>query len=835
MRVWPGKPFPLGAHYDGSGVNFALYSANATHVELCLFDSIEDIKEAKRIRLPERTDFVWHGYFPDLAPGQLYGFRVHGPYEPHHGHRFNPHKVLLDPYAKSIARNVRWTDAMFGYRVGHPQGDLSFDDRDNAAAAPLAIVVDDRFRWGKDTQLRTPWHKTLIYETHVKGFTMKHPGVPKALRGTYAGLASSAAVQHLQDLGVTAVELMPVHAKIQDRHLVDKGLSNYWGYNTLGFLAPDPSYSSKKDPQGCVNEFKQMVKKLHQAGIEVILDVVYNHTAEGNHFGPTVSLRGIDNSSYYRLVQGQRRFYMDYTGCGNTLNMLTPHVLQLIMDSLRYWVTEMHVDGFRFDLCSALGRESHAFDRLGAFFDIIHQDPVLSQVKLISEPWDLGEGGYQVGNFPLLWAEWNGKYRDCIRQFWRGDGGTMSEFATRITGSSDLYEHNGKRPYASVNFVTSHDGFCLQDLVSYNDKHNHANGEDNRDGDNHNLSWNCGAEGLTDNLQIRKIRERQKRNLMLTLLLSQGVPMIRCGDELSHTQGGNNNAYCQDNEISWLDWKLTTDEEKYLKFVKRAIRLWKNNPVFQRQKFFQGRQVGGTNALDITWLTPNGKPMSDSDWNEQHARCLAVRLEGAMLDEVDEKGRQIVGNTFLLLLNAHHHPVDFTLPPHRDNEFWKPTLDSCESTPASGLMCQGQVYRVSAHGMAVLRLKSVASRVAARLLRWIQPEMSSSVLVPEADEPDTVAESAVDAIDGEETVPVEAPGKTPAKPVEESAEVKVQEADTAVEEPVEEESADPVAPAEEAEATATEDSEVADDETDDTIEPPVDDDDEAEEEEPPKK
>ncbi len=734
MRVWPGKPYPLGAHWDGSGVNFAIYSANSSSVELCLFDGVDENKESRRIKLPERTDFVWHGYFPDIKPGQLYGYRVHGPYEPHHGHRFNPNKVLLDPYAHAMGRQIRWSDSMFGYKVGHPQADLSFDDRDNAANAPLAMVIDDGFRWGKDQRPQTPWHKTLIYEVHVKGFTMKHPGVPKALRGTYAGLASPAAIQHMLDLGITAVELMPVHAKIQDRHLVDKGLSNYWGYNTLAFFAPEPAYASQKDPVGCVREFKSMVKKLHQAGIEVILDVVYNHTAEGNHFGPTVSLRGIDNSSYYRLVHGQRRFYMDYTGCGNTLNMLTPHVLQLIMDSLRYWVEEMHVDGFRFDLCSALARELHEVDRLGAFFDIIHQDPVLSRVKLIAEPWDLGEGGYQVGNFPLLWTEWNGKYRDCVRQFWRGDGGKMSEFATRLTGSSDLYEHNGKRPYASINFVTSHDGYSLQDLVSYNEKHNHANGEDNNDGDNHNLSWNCGVEGPTDKLEIQKIRERQKRNFMATLLLSQGVAMIRAGDELSKTQSGNNNAYCQDNEISWLDWNLTDEQQRFLKFVKRTVRLWRSHPVFQRRKFFQGRQIRGKEVQDITWLTPQGKPMTDKDWREPHVRCLAVRLEGAMIDEVDEKGRQILGSTFLLLLNAHHHPVDFRLPSHRENEFWKPTLDSCESNPDHGLMCQGELYRVPGHGMAVLRLKTVASKIAARLLRWLHPETAVSLIVPDEEQ-----------------------------------------------------------------------------------------------------
>ncbi len=734
-KVWPGSPYPLGANWDGAGVNFALYSANATKVELCLFDEIDDIHESQRIELPEQTDFVWHGYLPGLKPGQLYGYRVHGPYEPHHGHRFNANKVLLDPYAKSIGREIRWTDAMFGYDVSDPAKDLSFDDRDNAAAAPLSVVVDNRFRWGNDKPLKTPWHKTLIYELHVKGFTMKHPGVPKEKRGTYAGLASRASIQHMLDLGVTAVELMPIHEKIDDRHLIEKGLSNYWGYNTLGFFAPELSYSSDKTPQGSVNEFKSMVKKLHQAGLEVILDVVYNHTAEGNHHGPTVCLRGIDNSSYYRMVHDDRRFYMDYTGCGNTLNMQTPHVLQLIMDSLRYWVNEMHIDGFRFDLCSALARELHEVDKLGAFFDIIHQDPILSQVKLIAEPWDLGEGGYQVGNFPILWTEWNGKYRDCVRQFWRGDGGTMSEFATRMTGSSDLYQHNGKRPYASINFVTSHDGFCMRDLVSYNEKHNLANGEDNRDGDNNNESWNCGEEGPTDQQEVLKLRGRQVRNLMTTLLLSQGVPMMRAGDELSHTQNGNNNAYCQDNEISWLDWELDPVKEKFLKYVKRVVRLWKNNPVFQRRHFFQGRKIRGDEVQDISWITPGGKAMTDENWNEPHVQCLAVRLEGGLIAEVDEKGRQIHGKTFLMLLNANKHPVDFTLPAHKENEFWKPTIDSSDSSQETGLMRQGQVYRMMGNSIAVLRLKTVSSRIAARLLEWIQPERASTLFVPDAPDP----------------------------------------------------------------------------------------------------
>src|SRR5581483_5418632 len=524
MRVWPGRPYPLGATWDGVGVNFALFSEHATKVELCLFDSPEATAEAQRIALPEHTDQVWHAYLPDVEPGQLYGYRVHGPYEPTKGHRFNPHKLILDPYAKAIGRDLRWDDTLFGYTIGDPKADLSYDTRDSAPFAPLAAVVDTAFTWGDDRPPRTPWHKTLIYELHVKGFTMRHPEVPEKLRGSYAGLASEAAIQHLLSLGVTAVELMPVHHHVDDRHLVERDLCNYWGYNTLAFFAPELRYASKHSPRKSVQEFKMMVRALHAAGIEVILDVVYNHTGEGNQMGPTVSTRGVDNASYYRLSPKDPRYYMDFTGCGNTLNMQNPRVLQFIMDSLRYWVTDMRVDGFRFDLASTLARELFAVDKLGAFFDIIQQDPILSQVKLIAEPWDVGEGGYQVGNFPVLWTEWNGKYRDCVRRFWKGDGGTASEMATRLAGSSDLYAWSGRTPHASINFITCHDGFSLQDLVSYNDKHNEANGEGNRDGANDNNSWNCGVEGPTNDPAIKALRERQKRNLIVTLFLSQGVP-----------------------------------------------------------------------------------------------------------------------------------------------------------------------------------------------------------------------------------------------------------------------------------------------------------------------
>ncbi len=654
----------MGATWDGAGVNFAIYSEHATKVELCLFDSVRAKKETHRIALPEQSDMVWHAYLPDVGPGLLYGFRVHGPYDPARGHRFNPMKVLLDPYAKEIARDVRWSDSMFGYRIGDPHSDLSYDDRDNAAHAPLAAVVDSAFTWGDDRHPRTPWHRTVIYELHVKGWTKQHPGVPKALRGTYAGLASEAAISYLTDLGVTAVELMPVHYHLDDRHLVEKKLKNYWGYNTLSFFAPDPRYSSARQSRDAVREFKRMVRTLHLAGIEVILDVVYNHTAEGNQSGPTISLRGVDNASYYRLVHGEPRYYMDYTGCGNTLNMLCPRVLQLIMDSLRYWVQEMHVDGFRFDLCSALARELHAVDRLGAFFDIICQDPVLSQVKLIAEPWDLGEGGYQVGNFPVGWTEWNGKFRDSVRSFWRGDGETVSELASRLSGSSDLYEHSGRRPYASINFVVAHDGFTLHDLVSYNEKHNEANREGNADGESHNRSWNCGVEGATNDPEILALREKQKRNLLTTLIFSQGVPMLCAGDEMGRTQRGNNNAYCQDNKISWVDWELSEDRRKLRDFVKRLLKTRAEQAVLRRRQFFQGRPIRGSGVKDVYWLEPSGKEMEDEAWNSGFVRSLGMLLPGDQIDETDERGHRIAGDTFLLLLNAHHEPIPFVLPAH---------------------------------------------------------------------------------------------------------------------------------------------------------------------------
>ncbi len=679
MRVWPGAPYPLGATWDGGGTNFAIFSEHATQVDLCLFTSANDTTETHRIALREQTDQVWHAYLPDVRPGQCYGYRVHGPYEPERGHRFNPQKLVLDPYAKAIARKVLWSDAMFGYQIGNGAADLVIDDRDSAPYAPLGVVVDPAFTWGDDRPPRIPWHRTVIYELHVKGFTMQHPEVPEALRGTYAGLTSDPVLRHLEQLGVTTVELMPIHHHVDDRHLVERGLVNYWGYNTLAFFAPDIRYVASGEADEAVREFKMLVRSFHAAGIEVILDVVYNHTAEGNHLGPTLSLRGIDNAAYYRLSPENPRYYMDFTGCGNTLNMRHPRVLQLIMDSLRYWVLEMHVDGFRFDLASALARELHEVDRLGAFFDIIHQDPVLSQVKLIAEPWDVGPGGYQVGNFPVLWTEWNGKYRDCIRRFWKGDGGTAGETASRLSGSSDLYEHSGRKPYASINFVTCHDGFTLQDLVSYNDKHNFANGEDNRDGANDNHSWNCGAEGPTDDPAIQALRARQRRNLMATLLLSQGVPMLLAGDELGQTQQGNNNTYCQDSELSWLNWTLNPDQQDFLKFVRHVIQLRATHPVLRRRQFFQGRPIRGSDIKDLIWLAPTGLEMTDEDWNVGFARCLGMLLAGDAITETDSRGRRITGESLVLLLNAHYEPINFHLPELPRVQRWEVLLNTAES------------------------------------------------------------------------------------------------------------------------------------------------------------
>ena len=700
FAVWPGKPYPLGATWDGEGVNFSLFSEHAQRVDLCIFTP-EGRRELQRIAMKWQTDQIWHCYLPEARPGLLYGYRVHGPDEPLQGHRFNPHKLLLDPYAKDILGPPRWNDALFGYHIGHPNADLATDHRDSAAAMPKCQVIDTAFTWGNDRPPNTPWHDTIIYELHVKGFTIAHPDVPPALRGTYAGLACAPIVEHLQRLGVTAVELMPVHTFIDDRHLREKGLRNFWGYNSIGFFAPDSRYSYS----GHISEFKTMVKTLHSAGIEVILDVVYNHTAEGNHLGPTMSFRGIDNAAYYRLLRDHPRYYMDYTGTGNTLNMMHPRVLQIIMDSLRYWVLEMHVDGFRFDLASALARELHEVNRLGAFFDIIHQDPILSQVKLIAEPWDLGEGGYQVGNFPIGWTEWNGKYRDVVRSYWKGDGGLIGELAYRLTGSSDLYESGGRRPYASINFATCHDGFTLHDMVSYNQKHNEANLEDNRDGDNNNNSWNCGAEGPTNNKHINDLRLRQKRNFLATLFFSQGVPMLLAGDELGRTQRGNNNAYCQDNAISWVNWDLSADDKELHKFVRHLIRLRKRHPSFRRRHFFQGRHIKGADVKDITWLSPNGKEMSDEEWRTSFARCLGLFLAGNAIEEFDEKGRLIKDENLLLLLNADHNDIAFILPSEPAFARWETLVDTSFSNgkrPDGRFYSSRQAYPLQARSLVLL-------------------------------------------------------------------------------------------------------------------------------------
>jgi glycogen operon protein len=708
VRTRPGRPYPLGATWDGAGVNFALFSEHATGVELCLFHPGDPSRELHRLAVRECTDQIWHIYLPQARPGLLYGYRVHGPWEPTAGHRFNPAKVLFDPYAKAIAGAVAWSDAMFGYRVGDPAADLARDDRDNAPSVPKSVVVDPAFTWGDDRPPRTPWHETVIYEVHVKGFTTRHPEVPRDARGTYSGLASPAAVEHLKRLGVTAVELLPVHHSVTEKALRDRALTNYWGYNSIGFFAPDARFSSTGARGEQVAEFKTMVKTLHQAGIEVILDVVYNHTAEGNHLGPTLCFRGIDNAAYYRLVAEDRRRYVDYTGCGNTLNMMHPRAIQLIMDSLRYWVLDMHVDGFRFDLAAALARELHDVNRLSAFFDVIHQDPVISQVKLIAEPWDLGEGGYQVGNFPVGWAEWNGKYRDTVRRYWRGDSGQLAELGYRLTGSSDLYEPGGRRPYASVNFVTAHDGFTLADLVSYGRKHNEANGEANGDGADDNLSWNGGVEGRTDDAKIVQVRERQTRNFLATLFLSQGIPMLCGGDEIGRSQGGNNNAYCQDNDISWFQWPLARQAGRQLEFTRRLIRLRLDNPVFHRRAFFHGRRVLGAASKDLSWFRPDGKEMTEEAWANGQSRCLGLRLAGDAIEEVDHMGEPIAGDTFLVLLNAHEQVVPFILPAHEARVRWELVLDTraWELEEGGRTFRAGEIYDLEARSLAVLRLRS---------------------------------------------------------------------------------------------------------------------------------
>jgi glycogen operon protein len=674
IKTYPGNPFPLGATWDGDGVNFAINAENATGIDLCLFDD-PWAKESIRIPITEVSHHVWHVYIPGLKPGQLYGYRVYGPYEPANGHRFNPNKLLIDPYAKAIAGDLKWSDALFGYEVGHPQEDLSFSDTDSAPYVPKSVVIDDAFNWEGVKSPMVPYHKSIIYETHVKGFTKLHPSIPAEIRGTYAAIGHPVTIQYLHDLGITAVELMPVHYFITDRHLQENNLTNYWGYNTIGFFAPDSRFSSSGVRGEQVREFKEMVKALHKAGIEVILDVVYNHTGEGSHMGPTLSFRGIDNASYYRLTE-EKRFYMDYTGTGNTLNAQLPSVLRLIMDSLRYWITEMHVDGFRFDLAATLARELHEVDRLGSFFDIIHQDPLISQVKLIAEPWDIGEGGYQVGKFPPGWAEWNGKYRDCVRDYWRGADSMLGEFALRFTGSPDLYKDDYRQPTASINFVTAHDGFTLNDLVSYNEKHNEANCENNQDGESHNRSWNCGVEGPTDDPEILHMRQKQKRNLLTTLFLSQGVPMLVAGDELSRTQGGNNNAYCQDNEISWINWDAA--DKDLLHFTQKLIHLYKSHPVFSRRRWFQGQPIKGVGIEDIVWFQPHGDEMTEENWRNDFAKSLGVYLHGHGLRSVDKKGQRVLDDDFYLIFNAHHEPLDFRLPPEKYGDDWIRVLDTHE-------------------------------------------------------------------------------------------------------------------------------------------------------------
>jgi glycogen operon protein len=682
LTVLPGRRSPLGASWDGQGVNFAVYSQNAGAVEVCLFDADDPLRETGRIRLREVTAHVWHGYVPGLKPGQLYGYRIDGPYEPERGLRFNPFKLLLDPYAKAVAGKVDWTQPVFGYALGSPGADLDRDERDSSAGIPRAVVLDDRYDWEGDRTLRTPWHQTVIYEAHVKGLTARHPQVPPELRGTYAGVAHPAVIEHLQSIGVTALELLPVHDFVDDNYLLEKGLKNYWGYNTLNYFSPDARYSGSGDRGGQVREFRDMVKALHRAGIEVILDVVYNHTAEGNHLGPTLSFKGIDNPTYYRLMADNPRYYMDYTGTGNSLNARNPQVIKLVNDSLRYWVQEMHVDGFRFDLAPTLAREEHGVDRLSSFFDVIHQDPVLSEVKLIAEPWDIGEGGYQVGNFPVLWTEWNGEYRDSVRSYWRSDPGTVSELGYRLTGSSDLYGDDGRHAYASINFVTAHDGFTLHDLVSYDEKHNEANGEDNRDGHGNNLSHNFGVEGETDDPGVVAEREKQKRNFIATLLLSQGVPMICGGDEIGRTQGGNNNAYCQDNEISWHDWELDERGEDLLEFTRRVATLRREHPIFRRRRFFQGRTIRGSELEDIKWLRPDGQEMDDDDWGTHFVRSFAMLLGGNAMMEWNDQGEHVTDDDFVLLFNAAADPVEFTLPGAPRPTRWQVALDT--SKPAAG-------------------------------------------------------------------------------------------------------------------------------------------------------
>jgi isoamylase len=714
MRVWPGRPYPLGATWDGEGVNFAIFSENATAIDLCLFDGADDAEERERIGMTEVTDQVWHCYLPDVNPGQFYGYRVHGPYRPEDGHRFNPAQLLIDPYAKAITSPIKWSNALFAYPIGGPRQDLDIETSNSAAGVPKCVVIDNAFTWEGDRRPRTPWNRTVIYECHVKGMTVQHPGVPPEQRGTYLGLCSDPMIEYFRALGVTAVELLPVHQFVVDRHLPEKGLTNYWGYNSIGFFAPDVRYATK----GLGNqvwEFKSMVKRLHSAGIEVILDVVYNHTGEGNHLGPTLSLKGIDNVAYYRLDEN-RRFYVDFTGTGNSLNMLHPRTIQLIMDSLRYWVTEMHVDGFRFDLAPVLARELYEVDKLSAFFDIIHQDPTLAEVKLIAEPWDVGPGGYQLGNFPIRWAEWNGKYRDALRHYWRGDHGQVPELASRLSGSSDIYQWSGRSAYASVNFVVAHDGFTLRDLVSYEHKHNLANGENNRDGHDDNVSRNWGIEGDTDDPSILDVRYRVMRSLLASLAFSQGVPMLAHGDEIGRTQRGNNNAYCQDNELTWVNWELDDRQRDLLAFTRRIFAIRQENPVLRRRHFFRGQEPG-REGKDVTWIRPDGKEMTDLDWQDFHNHVLGMLIDGSATDELDDRGRPILGDTLLLVSNGGPLTVEFALPAQSGPGVWVELIDSASAELQD--LSSGRI-RVAPHSLILLR-HGVERRAASDLPTTEQP------------------------------------------------------------------------------------------------------------------
>lgn len=704
-RIWPGQSYPLGSKYDGAGTNFAIFSDVAEKVELCLIDA--ECNE-ERILLDEVDAHIWHCYLPGVKPGQRYGFRVHGPYIPAEGKRCDPSKLLVDPYARAFDGEFDGHPSLFSYDINDPENPEGRNTEDSLEHTMKSVVVNPFFDWGSDRSPNTPYNETVIYEAHVKGMTMRHPDVPESLRGTYAGLAHPSIIEHLKDLGITAIELMPVHQFLQDDRLRDLGLRNYWGYNTFGFFAPQQDYAAAQEPGGAVSEFKGMVRAFHEAGIEVILDVVYNHTAEGNHMGPTIAFRGIDNEAYYRLVDGDKAHYMDYTGTGNSLNVRDPHPLQMIMDSLRYWVSEMHVDGFRFDLASTLARELHDVDKLATFFDLVQQDPIVSQVKLIAEPWDVGEGGYQVGNFPPLWTEWNGKYRDTVRDFWRGEPSTLGEFASRLTGSSDLYANNGRRPTASINFITAHDGFTLNDLVSYNHKHNDANGEDGRDGESHNRSWNCGEEGPTEDPGINKLRARQRRNFLTTLLLSQGTPMIAHGDEMARTQNGNNNVYCQDNETSWMDWELADKNAALVEFTKRLITIRRNHPVFRRRRFLAGGPLGSeVGDRDIAWLVPSGKLMGQSDWDFAFGKSLMVYFNGKAIQEPDARGQRIEDDSFIMMFNAYHEPIDFTLPDTEFGPAWKLIVDTNVDTgypDEAKTLRAGDSITVEARSTLILRL-----------------------------------------------------------------------------------------------------------------------------------